>query len=196
MDTYLYVRILYLEEVTPCPRRAGEPRRVRVKRKARKNNVGREEGVYLVLRVCRACNHRGTAKRPSTPSHSASRHSIFFSLRRSVRLPCPLLPLPPVPGAPLFPGPSRPFALRAIVVPLFLFSPVSLPFRRVTLTRPFYNHYRLSQLDRGRAASLPFRFHSFGRSSFPRSPSFSSFVHVYPTQLSPEIPFISITDDR
>lgn len=37
--------------------------------------------MYLVLRVCRACNHRGTAKRPSTPSHSASRHSIFFSPR-------------------------------------------------------------------------------------------------------------------
>lgn len=50
-------------------------------RKARKNNIGEKERVYLVLRVCRACNHRGTAKRPSTPSHSASRHSIFFSPR-------------------------------------------------------------------------------------------------------------------
>lgn len=57
------------------PRRCRRPR----KRKMRKNNIEEKERIYLVLRVCRACNHRGTAKRPSTPSHSASRHSIFFS---------------------------------------------------------------------------------------------------------------------
>jgi len=66
--------------------------------------------VYLVLRVCRACNHRGAAKRPSTPSHSASRHSIFFSLRaRSVRADA---------GAPLSWG--RPPSRAATIVPLFL----------------------------------------------------------------------------
>lgn len=110
---------------------------------------------------------RNAPRRPLIPPLAILFSSLFA---RSVRLPCPLLPHPPAPGAPLFPGPSRPFALRAIVVPLFLLSSVSLPFRRVTSTCPFYNHYRLSQLDRGRAASLPFRFHSFGRSSFPPPP--------------------------
>lgn len=61
--------------------------------------------MYLVLRVCRACNHRGTAKRPSTPSHSASRHSIFFSPR-------PPRSSPLGAGASLFPGPNRPLAPR------------------------------------------------------------------------------------
>lgn len=51
-------------------------------RKAKKKITAERKGVpYLVLRARRVCNHRGTAKRPSTPSHSASRHSIFFSPR-------------------------------------------------------------------------------------------------------------------
>lgn len=55
---------------------------VYVEEERRKKITARAEGgTYLVLRACRACNHRGTAKRPSTPSHSASRHSIFFSPR-------------------------------------------------------------------------------------------------------------------
>lgn len=60
--------------------------------------------MYLVLRVCRACNHRGTAKRPSTPSHSASRHSIFFSLHPLRSPPPPLSPPTRVPGGTFFPG--------------------------------------------------------------------------------------------
>lgn len=63
---------------------------------------------------CRACNHRGAAKRPSTPSHSASRHSIFFSPRaRSVALPTPghhfpgaVRPLTPRNRASFFPPPA------------------------------------------------------------------------------------------
>lgn len=57
--------------------------------------------MYLVLWVCRACNHHGTAKRPSTPSHSASRHSIFFSPR-----PSSLRSFPPVPGHHFSRGPT------------------------------------------------------------------------------------------
>lgn len=53
----------------------------RKKGEKKKNNCRAEGGTYLVLRARRVCNHRGTAKRPSTPSHSASRHSIFFSPR-------------------------------------------------------------------------------------------------------------------
>lgn len=105
--------------------------------------------MYLVLRVCRACNHRGTAKRPSTPSHSASRHSIFFSLHPLRSSPPP--PLPPDPGcrgAPFFPG--APTALsHSAIVHLSL-----LPLAAASM-RPFYNHYRLSQLDRGCAADPP-----------------------------------------
>lgn len=167
-----YVRILYLEEA--MPRRAV----VEVKRKARKNNVEPEERVYLVLRVCRVCNHRGTAKRPSTPSHSASRHSIFFSLR-------PLrLPPSPSPGAraSLFPGPNRPR------VPFFFFprrSSLSPALRRITSMRPFYNHYRLSQLDHRCAGSLSVFTPSAAR--FPRSCLFTS------ASLA-RIPLLSITD--
>lgn len=130
--------------------------------------------MYLVLRVCRACNHRGTAKRPSTPSHSASRHSIFFSPRpRSPSV---------VPGAhrhSLFPGPrTSPLSRRAVVVSFSPLRRITLSRRRfVTSMRPFYNHYRFSQLDRGCAPrlslSLPlFHFHSFG-SSFPSSRLFT-----------------------
>lgn len=152
------------------------PRRavVEVKRKARKNNVEPEEGVYLVLRVCRVCNHRGTAKRPSTPSHSASRHSIFFSLR-PLRLSAPL-PLPRCQGI-TFPGaqpPSRAF---------FLFPSPAL--RRITSMRPFYNHYRLSQLDHRCAGSLSVFTPSAAR--FPRSCLFTS------ASLA-RIPLLSITD--
>lgn len=59
------------------------PSAVYVEEERRKKNNCRaaEGGTYLVLRARRVCNHRGTAKRPSTPSHSASRHSIFFSPR-------------------------------------------------------------------------------------------------------------------
>lgn len=88
-----------------------------------------------------------------------------------------------VPGAPpaLFSrGPNQPsLAPRAVVS----FSPrrrITLSRRRfVTSMRPFYNHYRFSQLDRGCAPrlslslSLPlFHFHSFS-SSFPSSRLFT-----------------------
>lgn len=68
--------------------------------------------VYLVLRVRRACNHRGTAKRPLTPSHSASRHSIFFSFRRLAR-PCRC------PGT-TFLGPVRLLMFSCFSLSLFL----------------------------------------------------------------------------
>lgn len=65
------------------PRRRTSHRRglCRGRKAKKKNNRRAEGGTYLVLRARRVCNHRGTAKRPSTPSHSASRHSIFFSPR-------------------------------------------------------------------------------------------------------------------
>lgn len=65
------------------PRRRASHRSRSMSRKKgeKKNNCRAEGGTYLVLRARRVCNHRGTAKRPSTPSHSASRHSIFFSPR-------------------------------------------------------------------------------------------------------------------
>lgn len=64
-------------------RRASHRSRSMSRKKGEKKKITAErKGVpYLVLRARRVCNHRGTAKRPSTPSHSASRHSIFFSPR-------------------------------------------------------------------------------------------------------------------
>jgi len=140
--------------------------------------------MYLVLRVCRACNHRGTAKRPSTPSHSASRHSIFFSPRPRFMLFRP----PRSAGAPLFPGPDRPLAPRdhASFSPLRR-STLSPALRRVTLMRPFCNHYRSSQLDRGCATSFPLSF---------LRPFVSLVRACLSTHLSlaPRISLLSITD--
>lgn len=139
---------------------AGEPRRavVGVKRKARKNNVGQEEGVYLVLRVCRACNHRGTAKRPSTPSHSASRHSIFFSPRP--------LRSPSVPGHHFSRGPTA--LSHREIVSLFLL----LPFLFLASRRCAHSIIIIGSRSWTVDAALPFRFHSF-------SCSFPSFMIVY-----------------
>lgn len=140
--------------------------------------------MYLVLRVCRACNHRGTAKRPSTPSHSASRAILFSSLLArapSVR--------PSSPGhtpALFYPGPRPALSRAARWSSLFLLSAVSPSHARrfVTSMRPFYNHYRFSQLDRGCAPRLSL--------SLSLSPPFSfSFLRLFVSLVAPVYPRIS-----
>lgn len=134
--------------------------------------------MYLVLRVCRACNHRGTAKRPSTPSHSASRHSIFFSPR-------PRAPSV-VPGAHRlspFPGPElSPLSRRERWCRLFFSSPPYHPLTPGASSRRCAHSiiiigFRSWTADARRASlslsfSPPFHFHSFG-SSFPSSRLFT-----------------------
>lgn len=146
--------------------------------------------MYLVLRVCRACNHRGTAKRPSTPSHSASRHSIFFSPRPRTG------PSSPGHHRLSFPGArTSPLSRRAVVVSFSPLRRIALSRRRfVTSMRPFYNHYRFSQLDRGCAPRLSLSLSPF----FIFIPSALRFPRraCLPTHLSlaSRIPLLSITD--
>lgn len=120
----------------------------RGKGKARKNNIGEKERVYLVLRVCRVCNHRGTAKRPSTPSHSASRHSIFFSPRARYTSVCRC-------PSTTFLGSLNSPAIHdtLLFIPRFFFPLPLLPRRNA---RVLYNHYQLSQTVRVRFLSCFF----------------------------------------
>lgn len=132
--------------------------------------------MYLVLRVCRACNHRGTAKRPSTPSHSASRHSIFFSPRpRSPSV---------VPGAHRLSfsrGPEPALSRAPRGGRLFFFLSAVSPSHAGASSRRCAHSiiiigFRSWTADARRAShslSLPlFHFHSFG-SSFPSSRLFT-----------------------
>lgn len=172
-----------------APTSPGAPRRavIGMKKKKKKGdgekeyNVGQEEGVYLVLRVCRACNHRGTAKRPSTPSHSASRAILFSSLL--ARAPSV------VPGAhtsSLFPGPrTSPLSRAARWSSLFLLSAVSPSHAGASSRRCAHSMiiigFRSWTADARRAAPLSL-------SLFPFS---FSFLRLFVSLVAPVYPRIS-----
>lgn len=128
-------------------------------RKAKRNKRrGKKKGAYLVLRVRRACNHLGTARRPSTPSHSASRHSIFFSPRSLAR----------TSSGHYFPG-ARPPPHALVLFSLFLsLSPLQLGALRAASCRCAYSIIIIGFRSRvACTASLPFRFPSFNYISVP-----------------------------
>lgn len=151
-------------------RGAGRRRRITSDKKKR---------VYLVLRVRRACNHRGTAKRPSTPSHFASRRSIFFS-------PCSLASCR---GTLLSWGPSAPSRSLSLFHLLFFSSSrrfaascrcahsiIIIGFRsRAAYTAPLFSfpfflfHLFLSPFVCARCSRIPLRSITNKRTSFATS---------------------------
>jgi len=146
------------------------PRREQEGEEERRRRTGKRKRLYLVLRARRACNHRGTAKRPSTPSHSA--FSPFYFSRPS----SPARTSVHRRGT-TFLRPVRPLTLSRTSLSLSLSSPPSSPAFLLHLgaprrVMPRCAHSIIIIGFRSRAACvaapLPFRFPSF--LPFPLSP--------------------------
>jgi len=140
------------------PRPPRGPRSTRAGRRGGMTS-GKRKRLYLVLRARRACNHRGTAKRPSTPSHSAL--SPFYFSPASPSAPPPLPPTPRprshVPAShrgTTFLRPVRPLTLSSSSSSSSSSSPARGASPRHAAVRPLYNHYRLSQPGRVRCSCL------------------------------------------